>query len=126
MRGRSWAGYLIRGAEDVRVVLLEAPQPGQASQGAGGLGPVKGPKVCQSQGQLPPGSGPVGEHQAEIGVGRVSGTGEASPEDCLLSRQSAKDLSGPAKPSTPPSEPYVTQGECSVVTTDSIRCAPVL
>lgn len=62
--------HLIWCTEDVSIILLEAPQPGQSSQTARSLGPVKGPKVCQSQGQLSPGSGPVGEHQAEIGVGR--------------------------------------------------------
>lgn len=69
--GRAGGGHLIRGTEDVGVILLEAPQPRQPPQAAGGLGPVQGPEVRQPQGQLSPGSGPVGEHQAEGGVGRA-------------------------------------------------------
>lgn len=63
-------GHLIGCTEDVSVILLETPQPGQSPQTARGLSPVQGPEVCQSQGQLSPGSGPVGEHQAEVEVGR--------------------------------------------------------
>lgn len=65
--------HLIGCTEDVSVILLEAPQPGQSPQTARGLGPVQGPEVGQSQGQLSRGSGPVGEHQAEVGVGRSQG-----------------------------------------------------
>lgn len=69
-------GHLVWCTEDVSVILLEAPQPGQSSQTARNLCPVQGPKVCQSQGQLSPRSGPVGEHQAEVGVGRGQGRRE--------------------------------------------------
>lgn len=55
-------GHLIWCTEDMGVILLEAPKPGQAPQAARGLSPVQGPEVGQSQGQLSPGSGPVGEH----------------------------------------------------------------
>lgn len=66
-------GHLIQCTEDVSIILLEAPQPGQSSQTTRGLCPVQGPKVCQSQGQLLPGSGPVGKHQTEVGEGESQG-----------------------------------------------------
>lgn len=61
-------GHLIWCTEDVSIILLEAPQPGQSPQTTRGLSPVQDPKVCQSQRQLSPGSGPVSEHQAKDGV----------------------------------------------------------
>lgn len=75
-------GHLIRRTEDVSIILLEAPQPCQAPQAARGLGPVQGPEVRQAQGQLSPGSGPMGEHQAEDGVAGVSSAGNTRSEDC--------------------------------------------
>lgn len=82
-------GHLIRCTEDVCVILLEAPQPRQAPQTARGLRPVQGPEVRQSQGQLPPGSGPVGEHQAEGGGEGSAVWGTAAPEHCSSACQLA-------------------------------------
>lgn len=84
-------GHLIRCTEDVSVILLEAPQPGQSPETARGLGPVQGPEVCQSQRQLSPGSGPVSEHQAEDGVRKGQGHRESSPR-LLLSQCACLDL----------------------------------
>lgn len=42
--------HLIWCTEDVGVILLEAPQPGQSPQTARGLGPVQDPEVRQAQG----------------------------------------------------------------------------
>lgn len=56
--------HLVHGAEDVGIVLLEAPDPRQPRQGPRGLVAMEHPEVGQPQGQLPPGSGPVGEHEA--------------------------------------------------------------
>ena len=72
-------GHLIRCTEDVSVILLEAPQPGQSPQTARGLGPVQGPEVRQAQGKLSPGSGPVSEHQAEMGMRKGQGHREKQP-----------------------------------------------
>lgn len=60
-------GHLLQRAENVGIVLLEAPDPRQPCQGPGGLVAVQDPKIRQAQGQLPPGARPVGEHQAGDG-----------------------------------------------------------
>lgn len=44
---------------------------------------MQGPEVRQAQGQLSPGSGPVGEHQAEGGVGWGQGRGAHWPQSLL-------------------------------------------
>lgn len=77
--GELGKGHLIWCTEDVSIVLLEAPQPGQSPYTAGGLGPVEGPEVGQSQRQLSPGSGPMSEHQAEDGVWKGQSHREKDP-----------------------------------------------
>lgn len=59
--------HLLQSAENVGIILLEAPDPRQPCQGPGGLVAVQDPKIRQAQGQLPPGARPVGEHQAGDG-----------------------------------------------------------
>ena len=65
--------HLFHGAEDVSVVLLEAPHPGKACEGSGELVPVEHPEVSQPDGKLPPGARPVGEHQAGGAAQREQG-----------------------------------------------------
>lgn len=128
-------GHLIRCTEDVRVILLEAPQPRQAPQTARGLCPVQGPEVRQSQGQLPPGSGPVGEHQAEGGGEGSAVWGTPAPED----RSAARQLAAPpgtitaafhvpsvsCQSHSSPSGPCLAPRGFSVTTmTDISYCAP--
>lgn len=98
-------GHLIWCTEDVSVVLLEAPQPGQSPQTTRGLSPVQGPEVSQSQGQLSPGSGPVSEHQAKDGVWKDQGHREKQPLQTVLSDMLAYFLCAiswyPLQPSMP-------------------------
>ena len=55
---------LVRTAEDVGVVLLEPPHPGQPSQGSGKLVPVEDAKVCHPEGQVLVGTDAVVEDEA--------------------------------------------------------------
>jgi len=54
---------VIWGAEDVGVVLLEAPDAGQPRQGAGQLVAVEHAEVRHAEGQLAPGPVPVVENE---------------------------------------------------------------
>lgn len=56
--------HLVHGAEDVSVILLEAANTGEASQGSRQLVPVQDTKVGHAKGQLSPGARTVIEHQA--------------------------------------------------------------
>src|SRR5690606_32281746 len=61
---RDLALDLIRRAEDVRVVLAEAPHPGQAMDDAGALVPMQPPEIGHAPRQLPVASPPLRENQA--------------------------------------------------------------
>lgn len=56
--------HLIHPAEDVSVVLLEAPNSGQTSQRSRQLVSVQDAEISQPQRELPPRARPVAEHQA--------------------------------------------------------------
>ena len=55
---------LVRTAEDVGVVLLEPPHPGQPCQGSGKLVPVENSKVGHPEGQVLVGTDAVVEDEA--------------------------------------------------------------
>ena len=61
----SWCCHLLHCAENVGVILLEAPHSGQAGQGSWQFVPVEDPKVCQPQRKLPPRARPVAVHQTK-------------------------------------------------------------
>ena len=65
-----WGTYLdlVRPTEDVCIVLLEPPHPGQPGQGAWQLVPVQDPEVGHAQGQLLVGPRPVVEKMAVAGA----------------------------------------------------------
>lgn len=56
--------HLVHGAEDMSIVLLEAADTGEASEGSRQLVPVQDAKVGHANGQLSPGAWPVIKHQA--------------------------------------------------------------
>lgn len=58
----SWP-HLIHGAEDMSIILLEAANAGEASQGSRQLVSVQNTKVCHAKRQLSPGARPVIKHQ---------------------------------------------------------------
>ena len=55
--------HLVHGAEDVSIVLLEAADTSEASQGSRQLIPVQDAKVGHANGQFSPGARPVIKHQ---------------------------------------------------------------
>lgn len=55
--------YLVHGAEDVSIILLEATDTGEARQSSWQLIPVQDTKVGHAKGQLSPGARPVIKHQ---------------------------------------------------------------
>lgn len=58
--------HLIHGAEDMSVILLEAADTGEASQGSWQLIPMQDAKVRHAEGQLSPGARPVVKHQTVV------------------------------------------------------------
>lgn len=66
--------YLVHGAEDVSIILLEATDTGKASQGSWQLIPVQDTKVGHAKGQLSPGTRPVIKHQT--GAKQTNGQSE--------------------------------------------------
>lgn len=64
--------YLPHCAEDVSVILLEAPDAGQATQSSWWLIPVKNPEVSKSDWHFPPRSWTMGKHQTRKDTGAHS------------------------------------------------------
>lgn len=59
-----WIGpHLVHGAEDMSIVLLEAADTGESSEGTRELVPVQDAEVGHANGQLSPGARPMIEHQ---------------------------------------------------------------
>ena len=67
---RPWVPiYLPHCAEDVSVILLEAPDAGQATQSSWRLIPVKNPEVSKSDRHFPPRPWTMGKHQTRKDTG---------------------------------------------------------